>query len=211
MKELVVKKVDATGLKILILHTRWNLEYVSLLVQACSTIFSQHQIHFDIQDVPGCFELPFATQLKIKEYDACVAIGILIKGDTMHFEYISEAVVHGLMRVGLDVQKPVILGVLTCLTSEQAKIRCGLDGGHNHGIDWAYSAMEMALLNSFIYRLNDWFLKSQVQHIYFSVQSKLKSTPVMSCPVKFVLDDCYSSLVQTTVLYPPELFKKVCF
>lgn len=62
----------------------------------------------------------------------------------MHFEYISESVSQGLMRVGLDTGVPVIFGVLTCLTEDQAKERAGLlPGSHNHGDDWASSAVEM--------------------------------------------------------------------
>lgn len=82
-------------------------------------------------------------------FNAVIAIGVLIKGSTMHFEYIADAVTHGLMRVGLDTGVPVIFGVLTCLTDEQALLRAGVaaDGkeGHNHGIDWANAAVEQAV------------------------------------------------------------------
>lgn len=78
--------------------------------------------------------------------DAIIAIGVLIKGETMHFEYISDAVSHGLMRVGLDTGVPVIFGVLTVLNDEQAKARAGVDGkGHNHGEDWGLAAVEMGV------------------------------------------------------------------
>lgn len=68
----------------------------------------------------------------------------------MHFEYICESVSHGLMRVGLDTGVPVIFGVLTCLTEEQALERAGVSksaagGGHNHGIDWGKAAVEMSV------------------------------------------------------------------
>ncbi|PWN43627.1 putative RIB4-6,7-dimethyl-8-ribityllumazine synthase [Ceraceosorus guamensis] len=77
--------------------------------------------------------------------DAIISIGVLIKGSTMHFEYISEACVHGLMRIGLDTNVPVILGVLTALTEEQAKQRSGIGANaHNHGEDWGAAAVEMA-------------------------------------------------------------------
>jgi 6,7-dimethyl-8-ribityllumazine synthase len=80
-------------------------------------------------------------------FDAVIAIGVLIKGSTMHFEYISDAVTHGLMKVQLDSGIPVIFGVLTALTEEQALERAGLaageDRGHNHGIDWGSAAVEM--------------------------------------------------------------------
>lgn len=80
-----------------------------------------------------------------KQFDAVISIGVLIKGSTMHFEYISESCCHGLMRVGLDTGVPVILGVLTALTEEQALERAGLGNStkkHNHGEDWATAAVE---------------------------------------------------------------------
>ncbi|KIO13513.1 hypothetical protein M404DRAFT_993068 [Pisolithus tinctorius Marx 270] len=81
-------------------------------------------------------------------FDAVIAIGVLIKGATMHFEYISDSVSHALMKVQLDTGVPVIFGVLTALTEEQALERAGMGGGsnkgHNHGEDWGLAAVEMA-------------------------------------------------------------------
>lgn len=83
-----------------------------------------------------------------RPFDAVIAIGVLIKGATMHFEYISESVSHGLMRVQLDTGVPVIFGVLTALSDDQALERAGLgrgdNKGHNHGEDWGLAAVEMA-------------------------------------------------------------------
>ncbi|PKS11836.1 hypothetical protein jhhlp_001130 [Lomentospora prolificans] len=77
-------------------------------------------------------------------FDAIIAVGVLIKGETMHFEYIADSVSQGLMRVQLDTGVPVIFGVLTVLTDEQAQARAGLTkGGHNHGHDWGLAAVEM--------------------------------------------------------------------
>ncbi|KAK4239449.1 6,7-dimethyl-8-ribityllumazine synthase [Achaetomium macrosporum] len=77
-------------------------------------------------------------------FDAIIAIGVLIKGETMHFEYIAGSVSDGLMRVSLDTSVPVIFGVLTVLNEEQAKARAGLiAGSHNHGEDWGLAAVEM--------------------------------------------------------------------
>lgn len=79
-------------------------------------------------------------------FDAIIAVGVLIKGETMHFEYIAGAVSHGLMRVQLDTGVPVIFGVLTVLNDDQAEARAGVDGkGHNHGEDWGLSAVEMGV------------------------------------------------------------------
>ncbi|KDR73561.1 hypothetical protein GALMADRAFT_619181 [Galerina marginata CBS 339.88] len=80
-------------------------------------------------------------------FDAVIAIGVLIKGATMHFEYICESVSHALMKIQLDTGVPVIFGVLTALTDDQALERAGLgrggDKGHNHGEDWGLAAVEM--------------------------------------------------------------------
>lgn len=77
-----------------------------------------------------------------------IAIGVLIKGSTMHFEYICDSVSHALMRVQLDTGIPVIFGVLTALTDDQALERAGIgrgeNKGHNHGEDWGLAAVEMA-------------------------------------------------------------------
>mmetsp|Transcript_21336 Transcript_21336/g.32029 ORF Transcript_21336/g.32029 Transcript_21336/m.32029 type:complete len:120 (+) Transcript_21336:488-847(+) len=78
--------------------------------------------------------------------DAVICAGVLIKGDTMHFEYICDAVSKGLMNVGIQTNLPVVFGVLTCLDEEQVKKRSS--GDNNHGYDWGKTAVEMALLRS---------------------------------------------------------------
>lgn len=85
-------------------------------------------------------------------FDAIIAIGVLIKGESMHFEYIADAVTHGLMRVQLDSGVPVIFGLLTILSEEQGLARAGLPGGtgkeakgHNHGEDWGIAAVELGV------------------------------------------------------------------
>ena len=85
-------------------------------------------------------------------FDAVIAIGVLIKGETMHFEYIADAVSHGLMRVQLETGVPVIFGVLSILNEEQGLARAGLPGGtgkeakgHNHGEDWGNAAVELGV------------------------------------------------------------------
>ncbi|KAJ5524887.1 hypothetical protein N7513_010004 [Penicillium frequentans] len=88
-----------------------------------------------------------ATVSPKKPFDAIIAIGVLIKGATMHFEYIADAVSHGLMRVQLDSGIPVIFGLLTVLTEEQGLERAGLgnSGMHNHGEDWGSAAVELGV------------------------------------------------------------------
>ncbi|KAI8846867.1 6,7-dimethyl-8-ribityllumazine synthase [Chytridium lagenaria] len=133
----------------------WNAAVVDELTSKSVSTLQEYGVAKDdivVKSVPGSFELPFAVQslLQSQKFDAAIAIGVLIKGHTMHFEYIADSTTSGLMRVGLDTKIPVIFGVLTCLTEEQAFKRAGIgrdgDRGHNHGIDWAQAAIEMALL-----------------------------------------------------------------
>ncbi|RKP10608.1 Lumazine synthase [Thamnocephalis sphaerospora] len=159
--------LDGSKLRVLIVHARWNEKIVGALVNgAIEALVERHQVphdHITIETVPGSYELPFAARRLLDVstrsgapraitatqygYDAVITIGVLIKGETQHFEYISEAVTHGLTRVGLDTGVPVIFGVLTCLSDEQALARAGLtEKGHNHGLDWGSAAVEMALL-----------------------------------------------------------------
>ena len=81
--------------------------------------------------------------------DAVIAIGVLVKGSTMHFEYICDSVTHALMKTQMDTGVPVIFGVLTVLTEDQALERAGIgkgeNKGHNHGEDWGSAAVEMGV------------------------------------------------------------------
>ncbi|CAG8620102.1 1578_t:CDS:1 [Ambispora leptoticha] len=147
---------DGSNLRILILHTRWNLPVVKALVDGAQrTLISEFNVKAEkiiLKDVAGSYELPFAAQEYIKhsipKFDAVICIGVLIKGSTMHFEYIAEATAHGIMRVGMETGTPCVFGVLTCLNDEQALERAGLGESpakHNHGIDWARCAVELGV------------------------------------------------------------------
>lgn len=102
-----------------------------------------------IKEVPGAYELPYAAKLLAMSgtVDAIVACGVLIKGDTYHFEYISDAVTKGIMDVNLSTMTPVVYGVLNCLDEDQVRKRSSsANGGHNHGEDWGKTAVEMAIM-----------------------------------------------------------------
>ncbi|KAL8790537.1 MAG: hypothetical protein Q9213_000559 [Squamulea squamosa] len=87
-----------------------------------------------------------APEASTSPFDAIIAIGVLIKGETMHFEYIADATSHGLMRVQLDCGVPVVFGLLTVLNEEQAMARAGMnDGSHCHGEDWGAAAVELGM------------------------------------------------------------------
>jgi len=201
---------DGSGLRIAIVHARWNTTIIDALLNgAKKAMLSQgvKEENIIVESVPGSYELPLAVQRvyaasqiqstastvaggmgqlasgigdllggsnsttdlqgslqpgppepekEVKElrgtFDAIIAIGVLIKGETMHFEYIADAVSHGLMRVQLDTGAPVIFGLLTVLNEGQGLARAGLEGGtgkeakgHNHGEDWGNAAVELGV------------------------------------------------------------------
>ena len=98
-------------------------------------------------EVPGAFEIPLAAKrlAESKRFHAVICLGCLIKGDTMHFEYIASAAAHGIMDAGLATGVPIAFGVLTTLTDEQAEIRAAAGDG-NKGREAALAAVEMATL-----------------------------------------------------------------
>eukprot|EP00127_Corallochytrium_limacisporum_P004167 Clim_evm112s157 gene=Clim_evmTU112s157 len=141
---------DGTGLKVGIVHARWNKEIIDALVAGARKSLEAAGVRMiQTVEVSGSFEIPYAAKALIEkgDYDAIICIGCLIKGSTMHFEYICEAVSQGIMRLGLESGVPCIFGILTCLTEEQALERAGLTAnGHNHGDDWGTAAVEMAMI-----------------------------------------------------------------
>ncbi|KAF1787942.1 hypothetical protein PC129_g19109 [Phytophthora cactorum] len=152
LNALSSRKTDGKGLRVAIVHAKWNAEVVNSLVSAAKTELLRAGVaesDIVIAEVSGAYELPYAASRVIasQKLDAVICVGTLIKGGTMHFEYICEAVSQGIMRVQLDTGVPVLFGVLTVLNEEQAKERAGLsDKGHNHGTEWAQTAIEMGRL-----------------------------------------------------------------
>ncbi|KAG8470321.1 hypothetical protein KFE25_008742 [Diacronema lutheri] len=143
--------LDGSAVRVAIVTARWNEDITTALVSGCRKTLTELKVPAENifeTSVPGSFELPLATRLLALSgtCDVIVAIGCLIDGETTHFDVISNAVAKGLMDVGLQTATPVVFGVLTCNTHEQAVARS--HGGHNHGIDWAKTAVEMALLRA---------------------------------------------------------------
>eukprot|EP00555_Chaetoceros_dichaeta_P003471 CAMPEP_0198250458 /NCGR_PEP_ID=MMETSP1447-20131203/1646_1 /TAXON_ID=420782 /ORGANISM="Chaetoceros dichaeta, Strain CCMP1751" /LENGTH=206 /DNA_ID=CAMNT_0043935299 /DNA_START=188 /DNA_END=808 /DNA_ORIENTATION=- len=141
--------LDGTEVRIGIIRTRWNDEDVTRLVDGAKKALTECKVtdeNIFETEVPGAFELPYAAKLLAMSgtVDAVICAGVLVKGDTMHFEYISDAVSKGIMNVGMSTNVPCIFGVLTCLTDDQVKARS--TGDSNHGYDWGKTAVEMALL-----------------------------------------------------------------
>lgn len=143
-------KLDgAEHYKIGIVTAEWNEHITGALSAGARTLLLAQGIqpaNIIEQLVPGSYELPLAAQwLANSGCDAVIAIGCLIKGETPHFEYISEAVAHGLMDVNLRTSKPIAFGVITVLTEEQALDRAGGKHG-NKGTEAAVTVLRMLQL-----------------------------------------------------------------
>lgn len=148
-KKIPFPKMNGKNLKIGIVAGRWNENIIESLLEGALTALAEcgvNKKNIFVVRVPGAFELPLGAQqlIKRKKVDAVIALGCLYKGETLHFEYVTEATAHGLMRVGLDTGKPVIFGVLPCLNEKQAIARS--TGENNHGYGWGLTAVEMAQL-----------------------------------------------------------------
>lgn len=142
---------DGSDIRVGIVHARWNKQIIDALVDGAIKKLKEMNVKEEnifVQSIPGAYELPFATEKMFQKHDldVVIPIGCLIKGSTMHFEYICDAVSNQLMKLQFELHKPIIFGVLTCLTEEQALQRAGLSPGmHNHGEDWGACAVEMAV------------------------------------------------------------------
>jgi 6,7-dimethyl-8-ribityllumazine synthase len=142
--------VVATGCRFAIIASRFNEDITSgLLIGARAALLEAGAGDEDVAlvHVPGAFELPVAALhlAQTGRFDAVICLGCLIKGDTMHFEYIAEATSHGIMNVSITTGVPVAFGVLTTMTEEQAIARSA-PGDGNKGREVALAAVEMATL-----------------------------------------------------------------
>jgi len=139
---------SAKGLRIAVVAARFNHFVVDKLLAGAVETLTQAGISsqdLDIVRVPGAFELPLAARklAASQHYDAIITLGAVIRGGTPHFDYVAGECAHGVAQVAHDSGVPVIFGVLTCDTLEQATERSG--GAHgNKGADSALAAIEMA-------------------------------------------------------------------
>ncbi len=140
-------KLDAKGIKAAIIVARFN-EFITnkLLSGALDCLKRNNAAEDDITVVwvPGSFEIPSAARrlVESKRYDAVICLGAVIRGATPHFDYVAAEVSKGVAQVGLSADIPVVYGVLTTDTIEQAIERAGTKSG-NKGFDAAMSAIEM--------------------------------------------------------------------
>ncbi|WP_456484903.1 6,7-dimethyl-8-ribityllumazine synthase [Desulfurobacterium sp.] len=141
--------LDAEGLKFAIVVSRFNAFITDRLLEGAIDCIIRHggsEDNIDIYKVPGAFELPLAVKkVGKRDYDAVIALGAVIRGETPHFDYVAAEVSKGIANVSLSLEKPVAFGVLTTDTVEQAIDRAGTKAG-NKGWEAALSAIEMVNL-----------------------------------------------------------------
>ena len=137
-----------SGRRVAVVVSRFNENVTRALVDGALDALVRHGVAFDDVDVlwvPGAWELPLAVRhsMATARYDAVVALGAVIRGDTPHFDYVAGEASRGLADASRDSEIPLGFGLLTCDTMEQALARCG--GAHgNKGWDAAIAALEMA-------------------------------------------------------------------
>lgn len=139
---------DLKDALVVLVKTEWNAAIIDELERGCQRILGQHGVRSITLVVPGAVEIPFAIRMaaeSMKEAVAFIALGCVIKGDTPHFEYVCDSVTHGITELNLSLPVPVIFGVLTVNTEEQALERIGGKHGHK-GEEAAITALKMAAL-----------------------------------------------------------------
>ena len=139
--------VDATGLSLGIVATRWHADLVDHMVDRAEAAAKACGVDDVVTvRVSGSVELPVVAQALARRYDAVVALGVVIRGATAHFDYVCQSVTEGLTRVALDESTPVAHGVLTVNTLEQARERAGLpDSPEDKGWSATVAALDAAL------------------------------------------------------------------
>ena len=150
MTKIIEGKLTAKGKKFGVVISRFNELISSQLLSGAQDCLVRHECKQDDITavwVPGSFEIPLAAKkmANSKKYDEVICIGAVIRGGTPHFDYISAEVSKGIAQVGLEAGLPVIFGIITADTIEQALERAGTKAG-NKGWDAALSAIEMVNL-----------------------------------------------------------------
>jgi len=143
-------KPDGSGYRFAVVASRFNAEIVEGLLDGARSALSEAGVNWDrvaVFRVPGAFEIPLVAKRAAEsgKYDAVVAIGCLIRGETPHFEYISNQTSLGIGQVALETGIPVTFGVITVNSDEQAIARSGAGEG-NKGYEAALAAVEMVKL-----------------------------------------------------------------
>ncbi|MGB4863296.1 MAG: 6,7-dimethyl-8-ribityllumazine synthase [Tepidiformaceae bacterium] len=142
--------LDGSGLRVCIVVARWNEFVTRKLLEGAESCLGERGLaksDVTVAWVPGAFEVPTAASWAARSgnFDAVICLGAVIRGDTAHFEYVAGGAAEGISRIALETGVPVIFGVLTVDSVEQALSRAGGKDGHK-GEESAQAAIEMANL-----------------------------------------------------------------
>lgn len=142
--------LSAKGFRFAVVASRWNDQIVSRLVEGARTALASHQADEDaiqIFLVPGAFEIPLCAQKAAEtgKFDAVICLGVIIRGDTPHFDYIAAAAARGISEAGLRTGVPLLFGLITADNIEQANDR-SRDDQNNKGWEAAMAAIEIVTL-----------------------------------------------------------------
>tara|TARA_B100001027_G_scaffold203532_1_gene165031 strand:+ start:1405 stop:1866 length:462 start_codon:yes stop_codon:yes gene_type:complete len=143
------KSLEKTDFKIGIAKSKWNDKYVDMLVDSAVLHLEQNNIkNIKVIEVPGTWELVYATKVLLEKYDCdgVISIGVIIRGETTHYDLISENVVSGLMDLILNTSKPVTLGILATEDEVQAEERSN-PNKLDKGKEFAQTILEVLNLN----------------------------------------------------------------
>ena len=119
---------DLGRIKIAVVSTNWNEEIIKPMLEDCLTVLEEYNLEKKSFVVPGAYELPFIAQVLSKNYDAIILLGCIIKGETPHFEIISQSISDKVLETSLDKNTPVIFGVLTTNNESEARERAAYKG-----------------------------------------------------------------------------------
>jgi len=133
------------GAKVAIISASWHTDICAALVAGAVKAMDEYSVSYEVSYVPGSFELPLAAQKALDNgFDAAVIVGLVLKGETPHFEYVCQGVTQGVMDVQLSRSKPVGFGVLMCTDMSQAIARIGGAGSkEDKGYDAGIAALAL--------------------------------------------------------------------
>jgi 6,7-dimethyl-8-ribityllumazine synthase len=121
--------------KIAIISSSWHPQLCQKLIDSAMRACREHGAAYEVKYVPGSFEIPLAAAKAFANgFDGAVALGLVLRGETAHFDYVCQGVTYGIMKLQLDTKKPVGFGILMCDTLEQARERAG-GGVEDKGYD----------------------------------------------------------------------------
>jgi 6,7-dimethyl-8-ribityllumazine synthase len=150
LSQITFDSSNAADFRFAIVVSRWNEALTTSLANGAERALTRSgapQDSIELFTVPGAFELPLAAQkaAESNRFDAVIALGVVIRGDTPHFDFVAGQASAGIMQASLKTGIPIMFGIVTTNTLDQARERCGDDEG-NKGFEAALSAIEVAAL-----------------------------------------------------------------